>query len=386
MKKGWETKQISEVCEIKPPKSEARERVAANALVSFAPMEDLGIDRKFLNASQTKPLASVVGSYTYFADGDVLLAKITPCFENGKLGIASGLKSGVGFGSSEYVVFRPSPVLDKEFLYYFLARPAFRTEGAARMSGAVGHKRVSKEFIESYPIPVPPLPEQHRIVGILDEAFAGLATAKANAEKNLHNARALFESHLQSVFSQRGKGWVETTLDSCCEQIFAGGDVPKDRLSPERTAKYSVPIYSNGEKNSGLYGFTDVARVIKPSLTVSARGTLGYTAIRTEPFLPVVRLIVLIPDQKLITLSFLYYAVVGMDFGNTGTSIPQLTVPNFKESKLYVPSLSEQKAIVEKLDALSSETTRLAAICQQKLAALEALKKSLLHQAFSGEL
>jgi type I restriction enzyme S subunit len=147
------------------PKSEARERVAPNALVSFAPMEDLGIDRKYLNASQTKPLSSVVGSYTYFADGDVLLAKITPCFENGKLGIATGLENGIGFGSSEFVVFRPSAILDKDFLYYFLARPEFRTEGAARMGGAVGQQRVPKEFVESYRIPVPPLAEQQRIVG-----------------------------------------------------------------------------------------------------------------------------------------------------------------------------------------------------------------------------
>src|SRR5947199_8846195 len=108
MKNGWQTKPLAEMCEIRPPKSEARERVAADALVSFAPMEDLGIDRKFLNASQVKPLASVVGSYTYFADGDVLLAKITPCFENGKLGIATDLSNGIGFGSSEFIVFRPS--------------------------------------------------------------------------------------------------------------------------------------------------------------------------------------------------------------------------------------------------------------------------------------
>lgn len=171
---------------------------------------------------------------------------------------------------------------------------------------------------------VAPLPEQQRIVGILDEAFASLATAKANAEKNLQNARAIFESHLQTVFTQRGPGWVEKSLENCCDQIFAGGDVPKDRLSRERTPKYTVPIYSNGEKDDGLYGFTDAARVTKPSITVSARGTLGFTAIRTEPFFPVVRLIVLVPDEKLIMLSFLYYAVVGMDFGNTGTSIPQL--------------------------------------------------------------
>ena len=113
MKKGWLKKTLGEVSEIKPPKSEARERVAADALVSFAPMEDLGIDRKLLNATQVKPLSSVVGSYTYFADGDVLLAKITPCFENGKLGIAEGLSNGIGFGSSEFIVFRPCASLDR---------------------------------------------------------------------------------------------------------------------------------------------------------------------------------------------------------------------------------------------------------------------------------
>jgi type I restriction enzyme S subunit len=246
--------------------------------------------------------------------------------------------------------------------------------------------KLNQGSLREIPIPVPPLPEQQRIVVLLDEAFAGLATAKANAERNLQNGRALFESHLQAVFSQRGEGWVEKALESCCEQIFAGGDVPKDRLSKVRTSQYSVPIYSNGEKDDGLYGFTDIARVTTPSVTVSERGTLGFSAIRSEPFLPVVRLIVLVPDLEQISLPFLYYAVVGMDFGNTGTSIPQLTVPNIKESKLHVPPLSEQIAIVEKLDALSEETQRLTRIYERKLAALDELKKSLLHQEFNGEL
>ncbi len=240
--------------------------------------------------------------------------------------------------------------------------------------------------ISGIEVDLPSLSEQHRIVALLDEAFAGLATAKANAERNLQNARALFESHLESVFAQRDEEWVETTLEHCCEQIFAGGDVPKDRLSDERTPEFSVPIYSNGEKHNGLYGFTDVARVTRPSITVSARGTLGFAAIRTEPFLPVVRLIVLVPDETQITLSFLYYAVTGMDHGNTGTSIPQLTVPNLKTSRLHIPPLSEQKRIVEKLNALSDEVQQLTSIYERKLAALEELKTSLLHQAFNGEL
>ncbi|HOB01057.1 MAG TPA: restriction endonuclease subunit S, partial [Casimicrobium huifangae] len=256
MSSAWPTKTLSEVCEIKPPKSEARQRLASNDSVSFVPMEDLGIDQKQVVPTQTRLLADVAGSYTYFADGDVLLAKITPCFENGKLGIAANLTNGVGFGSSEYMVLRPSPALDKEWLYYYLSRETFRTEGAARMSGAVGHKRVAKEFIDAYPIPVPPLTEQQRIAGILDEAFDGIATAKANAEKNLQNARALFESHLQAVFTQRGDGWTETTLEGVAHRectlsygIVQPGEEVADGLAIVRpTDMTSKVIYLDGLK------------------------------------------------------------------------------------------------------------------------------------------
>ncbi|MBE7566566.1 MULTISPECIES: restriction endonuclease subunit S [Acidithiobacillus] len=161
-------------------------------------------------------MSDVIGSYTYFTNGDVLLAKITPCFENGKLGIASDLINNIGFGSSEYIVFRANEQLDAEWLYYYLSRQSFRNEGASRMAGAVGHKRITKDFIEDYPIPIPPLPEQRRIVAILDVTFEGIATAKANAEKNLQNAREVFESHLNAVFSQRGEGWVEKKLSEIC--------------------------------------------------------------------------------------------------------------------------------------------------------------------------
>src|SRR3984885_14318598 len=122
MRVEWETRPLGQVCTIKPPKSEARARLNPDELVTFLPMEDLGVDQKFVAGSQAKPLSAVAGSYTYFADGDVLLAKITPCFENGKLGIAEALANGVGFGSSEYIVFRPHEVLIKDWLYYYLSR------------------------------------------------------------------------------------------------------------------------------------------------------------------------------------------------------------------------------------------------------------------------
>jgi len=276
----------------------------------------------------------------------------------------------------------PKARLLPEYVFYY-----FLNLDLGEICNGTSIPQINNYTIEPLLISFPKaLPEQQRIVTILDEAFDGIATAKAKAEKNLQNARALFESHLQSVFTQRGGGWVAIALENCCAKILAGGDVPKGRVSEERTPQYSVPIYSNGAKNEGLYGFTDVANVMKPSVTISARGTIGFSAIRTEPFLPVVRLIILVPDEETIDLSFLHYAVMGMDFENTGTSIPQLTVPNLRERLIYIPTLTQQRVIVANLDAIRDETQRLEAIYRQKLAALNALKKSLLDQAFTGAL
>lgn len=167
---------------------------------------------------------------------------------------------------------------------------------------------------------------------------------------------------------------MERLVNICdvCTEIFAGGDAPKGRISQKRTEDYSVPIYSNGEENSGLYGFTDIARVSEPSITVSARGTIGYTAIRTEPFVPIVRLITLVPRQDDIDIKYLYYAVQNYKFSGTGTSIPQLTVPMLKQYSFPLPDKGVQQSIVRALDKVSE----LISLRKQQLAKLDQLVKS----------
>ena len=405
MSSAWPTKTLSEVCEIKPPKSEARQRLASNDSVSFVPMEDLGIDQKQVVPTQTRLLADVAGSYTYFADGDVLLAKITPCFENGKLGIAANLTNGVGFGSSEYMVLRPSPALDKEWLYYYLSRETFRTEGAARMSGAVGHKRVAKEFIDAYPIPVPPLTEQQRIAGILDEAFDGIATAKANAEKNLQNARALFESHLQAVFTQRGDGWTETTLEGVAHRectlsygIVQPGEEVADGLAIVRpTDMTSKVIYLDGLKriDPKLADSYKRTTLVGGELLLCVRGSTGMLSMAAPELVGgnVTRGIVPIRfDPARMTRDFGFYlmnsAVVQEQIREKtyGTALMQINIRDLRNISFSFPPLKKQEAIATALHELSEETQRLESLYQQKLAALDELKKSLLHQAFSGAL
>ena len=198
---GWMEKPLSEVCEIKPPKSEAKKLLKNSDFVSFAPMEDLGINQKYLNPKKQRALEDVAGSYTYFAEGDVLLAKITPCFENGKLGIAKNLINGIGFGSSEYIVFRPNKELSNEFLYYFLSRKRFIEEGAVRMSGAVGHKRVSKEFIEGYKIAFPLLSTQKEIVNKIDDLSKETQRLEALYQRKITLLDELRKSLLQQAFA-----------------------------------------------------------------------------------------------------------------------------------------------------------------------------------------
>jgi len=399
MKKGWQTKTLAEVCQIKPPKSEARERVTASTPVSFLPMEDLGIDQKFPKATQVKPLSSVVGSYTYFADGDVLLAKITPCFENGKLGIAEGLTNGIGFGSSEFIVLRPDKALHKEWLYYYLSREDFRNAGADRMGGAVGQQRLPKEFVESSLIPLPPLPEQRRIVGILDEAFAGIATAKANAEKNLQNARALFESHLQSVFSQRGKGWMEKKVAEIAHHSLG------KMLDKAKNKGELRPYLRNYNVRWFTFDLSDLLQMpflpsefekytaIKGDVIICEGGYPGRAAIWNEDYpihfqkaLHRVRF-----HEPEYSKWFLYYLYAQDKSGElkqhfSGTGIQHLTGETLARFELPLPPLPELRQNVAKFEKLSAETQRLESIYQRKLAALDELKKSLLDQAFSGEL
>ncbi len=166
-----------------------------------------------------------------------------------------------------------------------------------------------------------------------------------------------------------------------CKEIFAGGDAPKNNMSLEKTTKFTIPIYSNGEANDGLYGFTDFARVIEPSITISARGTIGYTSIRTKPFVPIVRLITIVPRQDVINIKYLYYATQNYKFGGSGTSIQQLTVPTLKKYNFPLPNLEEQEEIVNILDKICD----LIADRKHQLLQFDKLVKSRFIDMFDGK-
>ena len=169
--------------------------------------------------------------------------------------------------------------------------------------------------------------------------------------------------------------WEVTPLIDLCDDIYAGGDAPpKENISKFKTDEYNVPIYSNGAKNSGLYGYTSFEpRTLKPAITISARGTIGHIELRNEPFLPIVRLIVLVPKISKVYLTFLKYALLNKGVFSLGSSIPQLTVPMLKKMSIGLPPLAEQKRIVAKLDAVFAEIDRAIEAVENKIAEIPLL-------------
>ena len=160
---GWEMVELGEVCTINPKKNEIKD-LSPNLEVSFVPMADLNENLMSFEPRQVKPLNEVIKSYTYFRNSDVLLARVTPCFENGKAGIAANLKNSIGFGSSEYTVLRSKERVLPTWVYIWSTTDSFRNSGKLRMTGTGGLQRVPNDFVSSYKIPVPDIKTQEGLI------------------------------------------------------------------------------------------------------------------------------------------------------------------------------------------------------------------------------
>lgn len=164
--KGWKVGVFSDLAEINPPKVTLR--LPDQDLVSFIAMEDLSEEGKVINKS-TRQLKQVKSGYTQFMENDIIFAKITPCMENGKGGIATKLKNGIGYGSTEFYIIRAKDMKSLYFLYQYTLYKPLRVKAEMQMTGSAGQQRVSKDFFERYQILIPPIEEQVIISNILNE-------------------------------------------------------------------------------------------------------------------------------------------------------------------------------------------------------------------------
>ena len=230
-----------------------------------------------------------------------------------------------------------------EYLFHYMRSQYLKLRDLSAGNGTRGG--LNMKMIESYLVPVPPVEIQSEIVGILD-GFTNLLM-ELNAELT---ARKTQYAYYRDKLLQHKMPTKEYEVGEICE-VSAGGDVPKEHFSKEKSEQYKVPVISNGCGINAFYGYTDAARVDKPAVTVAARGTIGYAEYRDYPYFPIIRLITLIPrDDKQLNAKYLYYSLEGRHYKVPTSGIPQLTVPVMKKEKVVIPSLDVQNRIVNVLD------------------------------------
>ena len=298
----------------------------------------------------------------------------------------------------------PKKGLEHKYLYYYLGSIIDHLNDLG--TGAT-FKELSGGKLKEVKIPVPPLQEQGRIVGILDHAFDGIATAKANAEKNLQNARAIFESHLDAVFSQRGEGWVEKPLCSL-SKIINGFAFKSEDFVPtggEKCIKITnVGVREFVSESGGMlphcYGdqYSEY-QVRKGNIVIALTRTIISAGLKVaivpedyDGALLNQRVAAISPNNERLIGAYLFaYLSTGIVYKYVQAHVntlmqPNLSINDLRSLPIPTPSIHEQKRATELINNIRNETSRLEAIYQKKITALDDLKKSLLDQAFTGNL
>ncbi|MBZ0125579.1 MAG: restriction endonuclease subunit S [Rhodocyclaceae bacterium] len=230
----WPLKTVGDICDVNPRLPRGH-NIADDQIVSFVPMAAVDEVSGTIQALHTRPFAEVKKGYTHFMNGDVLFAKITPCMENGKAAIASELVGGLGFGSTEFHVLRAKNGVLPEWLFYFVRQPAFRNEAKRNFTGTAGQQRVPTTFLSSAVIPVPPLPEQRRIVDLLSRA-EGIVRLRHEAEKKTAELIPALFLDMFGDPATNPKGWEVALLPNVLARPFKNGlYLPKERYAPEGT-------------------------------------------------------------------------------------------------------------------------------------------------------
>jgi type I restriction enzyme, S subunit len=386
MRKGWQQKQIGNLCNVIAGQSPEGKfyNAEGKGIPFYQGKKDFG--ERFIR----DPTAWTTQTTKIARKGDILMSVRAPVgpvnFATEEVCIGRGLAA-----------IRSSAELNRDFLFYQLLHlePVI-----AGREGAV-FASINKSEIEALPIAFAPISEQRRIVGILDEAFEGIATAKANAEKNLRNTRALFESHLQSVFTRQRD---EVPLSELASDITDGDHMPPPKapsgvpfITISDVVKKTREIDFNNTFTVPEKYFTSLKRNKRPQL-----GDVLYTVTGATLGIPVLvkqqldfcfqRHIGLIrpkPDTDSVWLSYALLSPQSFrqaTIGSTGAAQKTVSLSVLRNLKVPKRRLSEQRAMAAQLDDIETKTQHLESIYERKLAALDALKKSLLHQAFTGQL
>jgi len=279
---GWALTTLRDACAINPPKA-SKQSLAANAPVTFVPMPAVDAEVGAITKPQTRRFSEVRKGFTSFRENDVIMAKITPCMENGKAAIARNLINGLGFGSTEFHVFRSTGAVLPEFIYHFIRQDVYRKAAEAEMTGSVGQKRVPQSFLETTELPLPPLPEQIRIVRSLTEL---LMTVKASHEK-LSRVPATLKHYRKAVLAAACSGRLtedwrahRASRTSSAEFLRAILAMRPERVKEQGVGAIRKPADPDGSQLSDIPEEWAIASIDQVScmVTSGSRGWAKYYA------------------------------------------------------------------------------------------------------------
>ena len=348
-----------------------------------------GVEYPFVEMSNVVPCArkpekdvfkKYLGGGTKFEQGDTIVARIEPCLQNGK-GFQCSYKQG--FGSTEFIVFRPVNIndLDCDFLYYYMGQQAIREAMAKTMVGASGRQRVNNKVFIDLQINLPPLSIQHCIANILSRYDSLIE----NYQKQIKLYKEWFVDlrfpghENTNIIDGLPEGWEMKKVGEIAI-ISAGGDKP-DVVTEEQTTECQVPIYSNGTTKEGLYGYTNKSSNTAGSITVSARGSIGFACLRMHDYFSIVRLISIKPQNN-VDLMYLFQFTKVHTFMSNGAAQQQLTVPMVKAIDVVYPAESLLEAFENVVLPLYKKVQSL----QSQLRLLTEARDRLLPKLMSGEI
>lgn len=390
---GWEQKSLNEVVFINPRKPAK----PMDSRVSFIPMDAVSEDARLLRLEE-RQYECVEKGFTSFKDNDVLVAKITPCFENGKGAIVSGLKNGIGFGSTEFHVLRAKSNICSKFIYYVTITQEFRIRGEMNMQGSAGQKRVTTDYLKALKVLLPPLPEQKKIAQILSTWDKAITTTEKLLTNSEQQKKALVQQLLtgKKRFSNSKEEWKRIKLKQCI------GLLSGNAFKSERFVSFGVPIirisnikkdFSVDIENCVYYSedkVYDKFKVLNGDILIAMSGaTTGkvsryygnsfcYLNQRVGKFE--------INPQKinpdfLFQLLKLPYVQNEIVIDAVGGAQPNISNRDIEKIKIHLPSLDEQQKIASVLSCIDYTITTL----QKKIAYLKQEKKALMQQLLTGK-
>jgi type I restriction enzyme S subunit len=442
---GWGLPTLADVCDINPPKP-AADALPTDAPVSFVPMPALNADLGAITRAEIRPFSKVRKGFTAFANNDVIMAKITPCMENGKAALAQDLQNNLGFGSTEFHVLRSMGAALPQYIYHFIRQESFRRAAENEMTGSVGQKRVPADFLSNAEIPLPPLAEQERIISLLNET----AVDTRSVRDKLGRVSVKLKNFRQAVLAAACLGRLTEDWRETHKQVEAGTQLllricgTKTAFAPDPEDVIELPDlprtwqWARGEtlctpNRAITYGVIKLGAIVDggvPTLRssdvrwlriekghikcisrkiadnyyrtyleggeilVTVRGTLGGVAVVPHSMkgYNISREVAMLPVRDEFDAAFISYAIGSQRAQNwlteavKGVAYTGVNIRDLKRLPLPVPPTEEQREIVRRVEDLF----KLADAIEKRVAAAsvraDRLTQAILAKAFRGEL